>query len=347
MRETGIVGAGVAVPASRLPLAAIHAAWGNQPIAVVERLGVRERAVPDPDADVITLAAEAASRALASSGRERVDAVLLGTQTGPYLTRSAAAIVADMLGLRPNVFAADVQFADKSGSAALLLADAWVRAGNGESVLVIGADTLAHHAAPGDPLEYTAAAGAAAFVVAAEAGALSLQRFASVASDTPDRYRVDGERYLRNGGAVMAAVGAERHAADAFAALAVDPATIDHLVVTQPDLGTPKRLAKRFGCPSESLAAGLVAATIGDAGAASSLLGLARVIERAQADEQVVLVACGAGAGSDAILFRATGAGFDTGIEQALARRIEVDYPTAVRFERRYAGLERPHGSYD
>lgn len=347
MSVAGLVGAGVAIPSARLPLAAIHAAWRNQPLAVVERLGVRERAVPEPDVDAITLAAEAGARALEDAGRERVDAVLVGTQTSPYLTRAAAAIVADMLGLRPSVFATDVQFSDKSGSAALLLAAAWVRAGHGDAVLAIAADTLAHHAAPGDPLEYTAAAGAAAFVVAGEPGALTLERFASVASDTPDRFRLDGERYLRNGGAVMGAVGADDHAAQAFAALAVDVGDVDHLVATQPDRATPTRLARRLGLPAETLEAGLVAPLVGDAGAASSLLGLARVAERAEADERVALVASGCGAGSDALLLRATGAPLASGLDEALARRLEVDYPTAVRYERRYAGHERLHGTYD
>lgn len=349
MTLAGLVGAGVAIPASRLPVMDIHRAWQNLPESVVARLGVAQRAVVEPDVDAITLAAEAGRHALETAWRDRVDAVILGTQTNPYLSRSGAAIVADMLGQAPAVFATDVQFADKSGTAALLVAAAWVRAGFGQSALAIAADTLGSHAAPGDPLEYTAGAGAAAFVVAAEPGAATIERIASVASDTPDRFRVDGERHLRTTGSAMTAtgVGMDKHALRAFEALGVPPEEVAHLAVTQPDAATPARIARRLRLPAAVVDRGLVAAEIGDAGSASCLLGLARVLAKAQEGEHIVALSYGAGAGSDAILLRATGTALDAGVERALGRAIPVDYPTAVRYERRYAGHERLIGSYE
>ncbi|MFF5986536.1 hydroxymethylglutaryl-CoA synthase [Prauserella flavalba] len=342
---TGLISAGVAVPATRIALADILRAWRNVPEQVVRRLGVGGRAVPGPDVDTITLAAEAAQRALTS----RVDAVFLGTQTNPYATRSAAAIVADMLGLSPHVFVTDLQCADKSGTAALLSAIAWVSSGLGERALAIGADTLALHAAPGDPFEYTAGAGAAAFVVGAEDGAATVVRAASAATDTPDRYRLDGERHIRGTGSAMTAtgVGLEQHVKLAFGRLGVAAEEVGHLAVSQPDAATPARIAKVLGVPGESTGAGLVADRIGDAGSASALLSLARVLDRAGSGDTVVLLSYGAGASSDAVLMRATGNAIGSGTDRELDRAISVDYPTAVRYERRYAGHERLTGTYE
>jgi hydroxymethylglutaryl-CoA synthase len=343
----GILGTGAALPASRVALEQIQRAWANQPLSVVERLGVRERAVVEPDVDAITLAAEAGERALRGIDPPSVDALLLGTQTSPYLTRSGAAIVAEMLGLRADVFVTDVQFSDKSGTAAALLAVGWIRGGLGRRVLAIGADTLGQHAAPGDPFEYTAAAGAGAWLLGDEPGAATVEAVASNAGDTPDRFRLDGERHLRTGGAVMAGLALERHVRPAFAALGVAPEDVDQLVTAQPDAAAPKRIARALGVAPAALEAGLVAADVGDAGAAAPLLGAARVLDRTTEGERLVVVAHGAGGGADALLLRTTGVPLDSGYAAAVARRMPVDYPTAVRYERRYAGHERLVGSFE
>lgn len=348
MSVVGILGTGAAIPASRVPLEEVQRAWENQPLSVVRRLGVRERAVVEPDVDAITLAAEAGERALRGVDPASVDALLLGTQTSPYLTRSGGAIVAEMLGLRSDVFVSDVQFSDKSGTAAVLLGVGWIRGGLGRRVLAIGADTLGQHAAPGDPFEYTAAAGAGAWLLGDEPGAATVEAIASNAGDTPDRFRLDGERHIRTGGAVMAGLALQRHVQPAFSALGIAPEDVDHLITAQPDGAAPKRIARALGVADTALAAGLVAPDIGDTGAAGPLLGTARVLDGVVAEgERLVVVAHGAGGGADALLLRATGVALDSGYDDAIARGMAVDYPTAVRYERRYAGHERLVGSFE
>lgn len=348
MSVVGVLATGAAVPASRVPLEEIQRAWQNQPLSVVRRLAVVERAVVEPDVDAITLAAEAGERALRDVDPSSVDALLLGTQTNPYLTRPGAAIVAEMLGLRPDVLASDVQFSDKSGTTAVLLGAAWIRGGLGRRVLAIGSDTLGQHAAPGDPFEYTAAAGAGAWLLGDEPGAATLDAVASNAGDTPDRFRLDGERHVRTGGAVMAGVALGQHVVPAFAALGIAPEDVDQLVGSQPDGSLPRRVARVLGVAETAIEAGLVAPDIGDSGAAAPLLGGARVLDQPGTEgERLVVVAHGAGGGSDALLLRRTGSVLDSGYAQAVARRLVVDYPTAVRYERRYAGHERLVGSFE
>lgn len=135
-----ILGYGVSIPLARISLKVIHQAWQNIPWVAVEARGVREHTVLGPDEDTISLAANAATSALKRSRVEKefIGALFLGTQTSPYLTRPSATVVAEMLGLKKEVFAVDLQFSGKSGSAALLNAVAWVQAGMTDAALAMG-----------------------------------------------------------------------------------------------------------------------------------------------------------------------------------------------------------------
>src|SRR5690554_474063 len=113
----GIVDMAFAAPSGRLATADVEAVWQS---GSAKRSGVRERTVLDPDADVITLAAEAARRLAPLP--PTIGAIFFGTQSSPDLSRSAAAVLADMLGIAPAVFATDVRFSGKSGTAALAMA---------------------------------------------------------------------------------------------------------------------------------------------------------------------------------------------------------------------------------
>jgi hydroxymethylglutaryl-CoA synthase len=248
-RTVGISAFGVALPRTRIALRDIHEVWENSPWALIERAGVVERTVCEPDMDAITLAADAARNAMAMVHCDDVDAVFLGTQTGPYLSRASASVLVDVLGVGPDVFATDLQFAGKSGTAALLLAAAWVGSGFGECALAIGSDTLGVHAAPGDPTEYWAGSGAVAFLVDRETRVAVLERGTSYTSDTPDGYRLDGERYFHRGGSTMTVtdVGFPAHARGAWTRLGVNGEGVDRLAIQQPDAAQPKKIVALLG----------------------------------------------------------------------------------------------------
>ena len=84
----------------------------------------------------------------------------VGSESHPYVVKPSATLVGQALRIGTNYFAADMEFACKSGTAALQAALALVLADMCEYSLAIGGDTA--QAAPHDILEYTAAAGAAA-----------------------------------------------------------------------------------------------------------------------------------------------------------------------------------------
>lgn len=351
MTAIGIDGIGVAVPRTRLSARSIHDVWRNIPWSVVERSGVRERSVCEADMDAITLAVDAASMAVA--GAPRIDAVFLGTQTGPYLSRAGAAIVVDALGLGPDVFATDLQFAGKSGTAALVGALAWVGSGLGQAALAIGSDTLGVHAAPGDPYEYAAGSGAVALVVTHEPTIATVDAVASYTSDTADGFRLDGERFFHRGGATMTVtdVGFPSHARGAWKAASqragVSAADLDFAAMQQPDAQTPLRVGTELGFERSKVEPGLVCRQVGDTGAASALLGLARILSRAATGQRVALISYGVGAGSDAFVLSVKEPAATGMVERLIDRRQTVEYAIAVRLERRYDGHQRLVATYE
>jgi hydroxymethylglutaryl-CoA synthase len=63
-------------------------------------------------------------------------------------------------------------------------------------------------------------------------------------------------------------------------------------------------VAKTCGFTNNQVAPGIVSSNIGDAGASTVLLGLAAILEKVKADERIIVVSYGSGAGSDAASFR-------------------------------------------
>ncbi len=351
-----ISGYGVSIPLARISVKDIHQAWQNIPWVAVEARGVREHTVLGPDEDTITLAADAATSALKRSGvkKESIGALFLGTQTSPYLTRPSATIVAEMLGLKREVFAVDLQFSGKSGSAALLNSMAWVLAGMTEAALAIGADTLSYHVAPGDTKEYTAASAGAAVVVTAQPGPVELGECAYYSSDTPDGFRLDGDRFIRTGGASMnnTDVGLPLHVSSAWEILQkradLKPTDVDFVVMPQVDGRSGAGVARRLGFSKEKIEPADIASSLGDCGAASSLLALAAVFDQVKKGQKVVLLSYGMGAGSDALVLKVREE-FSPGpkVKEMMARKKMVDYPTYIKLERKYHTTERRFSTFD
>jgi 3-oxoacyl-[acyl-carrier-protein] synthase-3 len=107
-----------------------------------ERSGIIERRYAAPDETVVDLSVNAARSALEKAGIDssEIDMVLVATVTHPYQTPSAAAEVADRLGL--TAAAMDLSAACAGFCYGLGLADGLIRAGNARYVLLIGVEKL-------------------------------------------------------------------------------------------------------------------------------------------------------------------------------------------------------------
>src|SRR5512143_980162 len=195
-RDVGLVGYGAYVPRYRLPASEVARVWTEGASA----LPIKEKAVPGLDEDVATMSVEAARNALARAGIDptEIRAVWVGSESHPYAVKPTSTIVAEAIGAAPFTQAADLEFACKAGSEAIVMGMGIVGSRMGRYALAIGMDTA--QGRPGDALEYTAASGGAAYVIGPAENALAtIEASLSYVSDTPDFWRRAEAKYPEHG----------------------------------------------------------------------------------------------------------------------------------------------------
>jgi 3-hydroxy-3-methylglutaryl CoA synthase len=349
----GIIGYGAHIPFTRIKVEEIHKAWRNINLDKLKNvLMAEERAVLEPNEDTITLAVAAAKEALAQSGvpKERIDAIFLGTCTNPYDSRPSTTVVSEAIGTSPHFIGADIQFSGKSGTTAIQLCLSLVRSGMAKVGLAIGSDTINRHTCPGRAYEYTASAGAAAFLIGSDEPIVEIVGSKSYATELADFFRVEGERYIQNigaGGEIYPAwnIGFVNHIVKASEALMAEtglkPKDYTYAVFQQPYAFAPFMIGERLGFTKEQIEPGVVARMTGDCGAASSLLGLVTVLDQAKKGDRIFLASYGFGAGSDALSLEVTPAFEAKRPKHPFSRHLYkkkryVDYATACRLEYKY-----------
>lgn len=297
----GIASYGAYVPCWRVRTEAIAACWDLER----RRIPIRAKSVPGPDEDTTTMCIEAAQNALrrVSIPANQIRAVWVGTESKPYAVKPTSTVVAEALGLTPFISAADMEFACKAGSEAMQTAVAYVGSGMAPFALAIGMDTA--QSRPGDSLEYTAAAGGAAFLFGrAETAIAEVEGSLSFVTDTPDFFRHAHSHYPQHGQRFTGDVAYFHHSLQAARALLAEfnrrPQDYRWAVFHQPNPKFVRRLARELGFTMEQIEPGFLVPAIGNTYAGSSLLGLAAVLDIAEAGDRIFFVSYGSGAGSDA-----------------------------------------------
>ncbi|HEY76096.1 MAG TPA: hydroxymethylglutaryl-CoA synthase [Thermoflexia bacterium] len=340
-RPVGIVGYGAYVPRYRLPAAEVARVWsGGQ-----GRTPITEKSVPGLDEDTVTIALEAARNALARAGSvdlAQIRAVWVGSESHPYAVKPTSTIVAEAIGATPATQAGDWEFACKAGTEAFQAAVGFVGSGMARYALAIGADTA--QARPGDALDYTAAAGGAAYLLGpADESLAVIEGSFSYVTDTPDFWRRAYQHYPSHGGRFTGQPAYFHHITHAarglMEAMGTRPEDYAYAVFHQPNVKFPRTVARRLGFTPEQIAPGLLVDRIGNTYAASSLIGLTAVLDQARPGDRILLVSFGSGAGSDAISLRVTEAIEERRdrapyTEDYIARRKPIDYATYVRQRR-------------
>lgn len=305
----GIVSYGTYIPKYRIKVEEIARIWNEDPEAIKNGLGVKEKSVPDLDEDTATMAVEAGREALnrAKIKPEKIGAVFVGSESHPYAVKPTATIVGEALGIGNYYYCADLEFACKAATAGMQFCYAMVKAGMIEYGMSIGSDTA--QAKPGDALEYTAGAGAAAIIIGKDPIA-EIEATVSYTSDTPDFWRRDLQPYPSHGGRFTGAPAYFRHVTSAAKKLmelcGYNEKDFDYAVFHQPNAKFPARVAGMLGFKEENIAHGMLVRAIGNTYSASSLLGLCGILDIAKPDQRILLVSFGSGAGSDAFAIRVT-----------------------------------------
>ncbi len=331
-REVGILGYGAYVPRTRIRNATIASAWGR---AANGRYPVREKSVPGLDEDTVTMAIEAARGAVARAGVDSgsIRAVWIGSESKPYAVKPSGTIVAEAIGATPWVSAADLEFACKAGSEAVLAACALVGSGMADLAMGIGMD--AAQSKPGDHLEYTASAGGAAFLIGpAKQAVARIEAMTSYVSDTPDFFRRQHMHYPEHGHRFTGEPGYFGHSRGAARGLleSLGRRASDYrfAVFHQPNPKFMRRIAAEIGFSEEQIAPGAVVDHIGNTYSGASLIGLAGILDVADEGDRIFFCSYGSGAGSDALSLVATARlrdsrGAAPAVRDYLERRHEID----------------------
>lgn len=341
IRDVGITGYGSYIPRFRLPASEINRVWRGG----AEGTPIKEKAVPGLDEDVVTMSIEAARNALGRAEIEPGDlrAVWIGSESHPYAVKPSSTIVAEAIGATPHILAGDWEFACKAGTEAMQAAIGLVGSSMAQYAMAIGMDTA--QGRPGDALEYTAAAGGAAYILGPAEDSLAVfEATYSYVTDTPDFWRREhevypshGDRFTGDPGYFGHIIPAATHLMEELGAKAADFA---YAVFHQPNVKFPTRAAKQLGFKPEQYQAGLLCGEVGNTYAGSMLLGLTAILDVAKPGERILFVSYGSGAGSDAGVLRVTDL-----IEQRrklapstrdyINRRTEIDYALYVRYRRK------------
>ncbi len=337
-RPVGIIGYGAYIPRYRLPAKEIARVWAGGKTA---GLPVKEKAVPGLDEDVATMSIEAARNALARAGiaPSELRAIWVGSESHPYAVKPTSTIVAEAIGAAPHIQAGDWEFACKAGTEAMVAAIGFVGSGMADYAMAIGMDTA--QGRPGDALEYTAAAGGAAFVLGPAENALAVINAAySYVTDTPDFWRREHQKYPEHGVRFTGEPAYFHHITSAaktlMEALGTAPKDYQWAVFHQPNTKFPQRVAQMLGFSPEQIAPGLLVPTIGNTYSGSSIIGLTAILDIAQPGDRILLTSFGSGAGSDALdltvaeeILERRDRALKT--QEYIARRTEIDYAAYAR----------------
>jgi hydroxymethylglutaryl-CoA synthase len=299
-----LLGVGAAAPSLRLAASDVAGAWGSGG-------GRGTVAVCDSDEDTLTLAWQAAVRALAAAGVDagELSGLWWGTARPPFAEGPGHAFLSTALGLDPSAVGMLCAGSPHAGMEALTAAWDALAAGHARLALVVASDALVPGL--GTAGESSTGAGAAAFVLgpldpatlnhAASGGNGSgaparLTARATRVMAAVDRYRGDGEAATEDvydGRLFREEVFLPLLAATGRAVgIGEKGGPTVSWAIGDPDGKLAPAVAKRLG---GNLASAPVQAALGDTGAAAALLGTIQACAGAEPPEVLGMIAFGGG----------------------------------------------------
>src|SRR3990172_2896118 len=308
--KVGIVGYGAYIPRYRIRVEEIAKVWGADASSYKKGLDVQEKSVPGPDQDTISMSVEATKYALkrAKIDPQEVGAIYIGSESHPYAVKPSGTIVAEAIMATPDIHCSDFEFACKAGSEAMFVSMSLIKAGEMKYAIGIGGDTS--QGAPGDALEYTAAAGSASFIFRKDNLLAECLYTHSYMTDTPDFWRREYMHYPRHGGRFTGEPAFFKHTVGCAEKLleksGMKPSDFQWAVFHQPNGKFPKRAAKMLGFSFEQIKQGWLVPLLGNTYSGSSPIGLTAILDVAQPGDRIFMVSYGSGSGSDGFVFTAT-----------------------------------------
>lgn len=305
----GITSYGIYIPKFRIKTSEIAECFNKLPDDTIRSLNIYEKSVPARDEDTFTMAYEACLNAINPIGfnPKTISSLFVGSESKPYAVKPTATLLAQSLKINPFSSAVDLEFACKAGSAAMQMIYDGVRAGRIRAGLAVGTDSS--QAEIGDILEYGTGSGAAAFIISSKEVIVEIQETLSYVQDIPDFWREETKLSPkhRERFSALTYIDTIKPAAEEIMRISkTKPEDFDYVVFHMPNGSLPRKISKILGFKPEQLEPSLSVEHIGNTYSASSMIGLAKVLDIANPKNKILFVSYGSGAGSDAFIFKVT-----------------------------------------
>lgn len=320
MTEPHIRSVGAYTPAFRIEAEEFAEAWGR-----FEASGIESKAVPDADEDALTMAASACRRALDAAGisGDTIDWLGFATTTPPLAEEELTPRLASMLGVSERARLRTFTGSTRAGTQTILAAPTT------KPALVVASDCP--RGEPDGAREHAAGAGAAAFVLDPD-GSGTVSEHGEYAEPYP------GTRFRQTGGETIDGIDVAQYERQAFtetlskAAETVDTNGVTAAAVQAPDGKRPYRAASALGVERDTIRGCATVHELGDTGAASVPLSLARTLSNTDTDTEtehaVLAAAFGSGAGADVLRIEIDGT---VPSDCALGGDRNITYPAYLR----------------
>jgi len=122
--------------------------WNAEKIE--KKTGIRERRVVREDETALDMALTVSSRVLAGFDKDKIDYLILNTQSPEYIMPSSSCLLHNRLGLRTDVGAIDVNLGCSGFVYGLSLSKGLIAAGIAKNVLLVTSETYSKHIHPKD-----------------------------------------------------------------------------------------------------------------------------------------------------------------------------------------------------
>jgi len=295
----GIVSIGVHIPIYRLGRDEIAKAWGT-------RGGGGEKAVAGFDEDSVTMAVAAVLSCM-KRNKQTADGLFFATTTSPYKEKQAATIIATVVDLPRESHTADYTGSLRAATIAMNAAIDSVKSGSAKNIIITASDR--RMGAAQSRYEQDFGDGAAALIIGNENVIAHVEGSYSIFNEFFDVWRMDGDTMVRSADERFAnSEGYLRTMQEAISGLMkkcrLAPADISKAVFYAPDARNHATLAKTLGFDPKAQLQDLLFATMGNTGAAASLMMLTAALEEAKPGNKILFA--GYGDGCDVFLLSVT-----------------------------------------
>lgn len=151
-------------------------------------IGQEKMSIPAHDEDIVTMAANAASRIVDDGNRDKISSILFATETGIDQSKAAGIYVHKLLGVNANCRVVELKQACYSATAAIHMACALVAQDPNKQVLVLASDVARYDL--DTPAEATQGSGAVAMLIAKDPKLVSIDsKVGNYTEDVMDFWR--------------------------------------------------------------------------------------------------------------------------------------------------------------